>query len=240
MHKHRRLAAAPLFLLVCAAAAAQIQPRMADAVQPRHAEPVRPRSPEVVARPAEPVSPRPTDTRADTAVVGAVRDWRWQSLADTTLGDGVGRGTRLANIRCAGVACQVFADSAGGWVIRAEGGFPRSAGQRLQVLLINAATQKPEVPERGRGVFSDGRFWDQVDTWQLPAGRYAVFYNDTASDRMLAAVRFDLERQAVASADGGRPAGQVGQAGQAAFQARELQRCLAMAATNPDIVCERK
>ncbi|TWI14290.1 hypothetical protein [Aerolutibacter ruishenii] len=245
-----------MILVACAAAHAQVQPRMADAVQPRSADAVRSRAADVPSRTADPIQPRvaPAVVQreatpvADTAVAAEARTWQWQRVGDTAVaGEGVAHGMRLANIRCAGVACRAFEDSAGGWVIRAEGGFPGAAGAALQVLLVNAATRQPQVPERARGVFSDGRFWDQVETWRLPAGTYGVFYNDRARDQVLASIVFDVARSPVAAASGdrrgtgGKQAADTAAGRRAAQEAAlKLQRCLAMAASNPDVVCVRE
>lgn len=216
-----------------------VQPRQAEAVQPRQAEAVQPRH-------ADPVSPPPTmPTRApaaarDTAVQGRPDNWQWQNLGHSGVaGDGVARGSQLKNVRCAGVACRMFADSAGAWVIRAEGGFPQAAGSTLEVLLMNLQTRRAQVDSRARGVFSDGSFWDQLDTWQLPAGSYALFYKRNQPEQVLATITFDVEKHERAPTS----AAPTGSAGGAAERQRlreaaiSNQRCLAMAASNPDVTC---
>lgn len=226
------------------AAAQDIVPRNADAVRPRQSEAVQSRAAEAVpSRQASTVQPREASMVRDTAVVGtSTKAWQWMQVGDTGIaGDGVARGSQVRNLRCAGVACRVYEDSAGAWTIRAEGGFPLASGQTLDVLVMSTQTKEQEGDSRSRGVFSDGRFWDQFDTWRLPAGGYVVFYHWKEKDRVLAAMAFDLVRHATgdSTAAGHR---RVDPANDAARQkalktARENQRCLAMAATNPDVRC---
>lgn len=180
----------------------------------------------------------------DTAVVGtSIKVWQWMQVADTGIaGDGVARGSQVKSLRCAGVACRVYQDTAGAWTIRAEGGFPQASGQTLDVLVMSRQTQGQEGDNRSRGVFSDGRFWDQFDTWRLPAGSYVVFYHWKERDQVLAAMAFDLVRhETSANANAGQrqvdPAGAAAARQKALKVARENQRCLAMAATNPDVRC---
>lgn len=222
-------------------AAAAVQPRFSPPVQPRHAPPPAERAPDAAAptgasTPATARSDAPTDARRG----------RWQALGDTEVaGDGVAKGSQLRNIRCAGLACRVFQDSAGAWTLRAEAALPELAGQTLAVLLIDNASRQPLGEMRERGVFSDGRFWDQVDTWKLPAGSYTVAYRAQAPNRILAAVSFEVRRAPTVDggATGGAGEGAAGGVEDARRQrlieaARQRQRCLALAATNPDLRCE--
>lgn len=257
-----------LFGAFASAASAQgIEPRNAGAVQPRQAEPVSPRQVQsrpaeaVVSRPApvlqvpasaaalpaaapvEPVAPRRAPTVASTAVRGgSPKAWHWQAVGDTGVaGDGVARGSQLSDIRCAGVSCRAYQDSAGAWNIRAEGGFPEMAGRAFEVLLMNTRTERAQADGRARGVFANGGFWDQIDTARLPAGSYAVFYHWAEKDRVLAAITFDVRHQAsTGEATAGQTAGSKPGGGGKLSQietAQQNQRCLAMAATNPDIRC---
>jgi len=257
MHPVRPFSIASVLLLGSLAGAAGAQavaPRHAEAVQPRQAEATPSRAEAVQARHAESVRPRHAEaapsapvaaTRApaaarDTAVQGQPGNWQWQNLGHSDVaGDGVARGTQLKNVRCAGVACRLFEDSAGAWVIRAEGAFPQVAGVTLEALLMNLQTRRAQVDSRARGVFSDGSFWDQLDTWQLPAGSYALFYKRNQPEQVLAAVTFDVEKHQRATTDTA-PTGTTGSAAERQ-RLREAalrnQRCLAMAATNPDVTC---
>lgn len=247
--------AAPLTLCVALAMLAGqawaqgIAPRNADPVQPRQADPVLPRSaserpPPVSAPPisAPAVTPRSATPVNSTAVQGTnPKAWRWQSLGDTEVaGDGVARGSQLRDIRCAGLACRVYQDSAGAWTIRAEGGFPEMAGRTFNVMLMNSQTQRLQTDSRQRGVFSDGNFWDQIDTWRLPAGSYAVFYHWPEQDKVFAAIAFDVRQAPARPSNSGGTGGAapLGKNQQAINAAQQNQRCLAMAATNPDIRCE--
>lgn len=208
-----------------------VQPRQAEAVQPRHADPVSP----------PPIMPiRAPAAARDTAVQGRPGNWQWQDLGHSSVaGDGVARGSQLKNVRCAGVACRMFADSAGAWVIRAEGGFPQVAGNTLEVLLMNLQTRRAQVDSRARGVFSDGSFWDQLDTWQLPAGSYALFYKRNQPEQVLATITFDVEKHERASTVAAPTGAANGAAERQRLREAALrnQRCLTMAATNPDVTC---
>lgn len=227
------------------AVAQDIVPRNADAVRPRQSEAVQSRAAEAVpSRQASTVQPRVAPMVRDTAVVGSsTKAWQWMEVDDTGIaGDGVARGSQVKNLRCAGVACRVYQDTAGAWTIRAEGGFPQASGQTLDVLVMSRQTQDQDGDSRGRGVFSDGRFWDQFDTGRLPAGSYVVFYHWKEKDQVLAAIAFDLlrhETSAGASSNRRRvdPADDAAARQKALKVARENQRCLAMAATNPDVRC---
>lgn len=223
-----------------------ITPRNADAVQPRFAEPVRQRAAGDAAAPdrSPAVTPRPAPMAGNTAVAGASpKAWQWTEAGDTGIaGDGVARGSQMKNLRCAGVACRVYQDTAGAWAVRAEGGFPQAGGRTLEVLVMDTRSQAQQGDSRNRGIFSDGSFWDQLDTGRLPVGSYAVFYLLKEKDLVLAAMTFDILRHETA---GGTPANRPqrdptdeARARQKAQNiARENQRCLAMAATNPDVRC---
>lgn len=223
-----------LLAAVAAGASAQgIVSRPAEAVQPRHAPAVQPRE-------ASAVQPRLSAPLSSTAVEGRPADWRWTSAGDTGIaGEGVARGSQLKNVRCAGVACRVFEDSAGAWTVRAEGGFPAAQGRTLEVLVMDTQTRQQQGASRMRGVFSDGSFWDQLDTARLPPGSYAVFYRWAERDQVLAAMTFDVLRHTAPAAgtSSGTPAGDAHARQRARDTALQNQRCLAMAATNPDIRC---
>lgn len=169
---------------------------------------------------------------------GQPGNWPWQNLGHSDVaGDGVAHGTPLKNVRCAGVTCRLFEDSAG--AIRAEGAFPQVAGVTLEALLMNSQTRRAQVDSRARGVFSDGSFWDQLDTWQPPAGSYTLFYKRNQPEQVPAAVTFDVEKHRRATT-GTAPTGTAGSTAERQ-QLREAalrnQRCLAMAAANPDVTC---
>lgn len=233
------------------AAAQDIQPRYAESVKPYYAEPVKPRNAEPVRpRYAEPVQPRGAQDvqpyeaprAANTAVRGSrVSEWHWQKLDNSGLGAGLGRNTQLTDIRCAGLACRLEQSSGGGWTIKGEGGFPDVAASWLDIRLINLATRQAQVEPRRRGVFSDGNFWDIVDTYKLPAGDYAVFYEVSGQSRVVAAILFTMRRDAQAekaertgraNAPSGAPAN-----AQAIQKAQQNALCLGAAAMNPDVRC---
>jgi len=229
-----------------------IQPYQAPAIQPYRADTVKPTyTPPNRTRPAETlpsyeapaVQPRPTPTVQDTAVKGtSPKAWQWMRAGDTGIaGDGVARGSQLKNVRCAGVTCRVYQDTAGAWTVRAEGGFPETSGRTLEVLVMNTQTQGQEGNSRTRGIFSDGSFWDQLDSGRLPAGSYAVFYRLPEQDQVLAALTFDVLRHETSAAAGGNQRGSAANDPYASQRtqdaARQNQRCLAMAATNPDVRC---
>ncbi len=216
-----------------------VQPRHAEAVQPRHVEATPPRQDSAPPpRHADAVQPRYTPPAQDTAVVGQPNQWRWQEVGHTGIaGPGVARGSQLKNIRCAGVACRVYEDTAGAWTIRAEGGFPDAQGRTLEVLVMDTRTGKPVADSRYRGVFSDGNFWDQLTTWELPVGSYAVFYHWGEQDQVLAAVTFDALKHASASTSGKTSKTSARPSRSAVEAALQNQRCLAMQASNPDVRC---
>lgn len=218
-----------------------IQPRNAETVQPRNAETIQPRNAATIqSRTADAVQPYRAPAATSTAVQGqSVSAWKWQKLANTGVaGGGLGRGTELSNIRCAGLSCSAYQDTGGGWVIRGEGGFPEIPGTMLDVRLMNLGTKKAQADTRRRGVFSDGSFWDLVDTYRLPAGSYAVFYVLGKNEQPFAAITFDLKRHA----DGGssRPAAAKNAAGANQDLGNQWQKnalCLGAAAMNPDVRC---
>lgn len=222
----------------------QVQPRAADPVQPRYAPSIQSRPAETMRSYEAPtVQPRPTPTVQDTAVKGTSPNaWQWMRAGDTGIaGDGVARGSQLKNVRCAGVTCRVYQDTAGAWTIRAEGGFPEATGRTLEVILMNTQTQGQEGNSRTRGIFSDGSFWDQLDSGRLPAGSYAVFYRLPEQDQVLAALTFDVLKHETSAAASGNQRGTTANdpyaSQRAQDAARQNQRCLAMAATNPDVRC---
>ena len=180
----------------------------------------------------------------DTAVAGtSPKAWQWMQAGNTGIaGDGVARGSQLKNLRCACVICHVYQDSAGAWTVRAEGGFPQANGRTLEVLVMNTQSQAQEGNSRNRGIFADGSFWDQLDSGRLPAGSYAVFYHWKEKDQVLAAMTFDVLRHdtggsGTAGKQRANPAGDPYASQRAQDVARQNQRCLAMAATNPDVRC---
>jgi len=151
----------------------------------------------------------------------------------------LGRNTQVTDIRCAGLMCKFFESTGGGWVIQGEGGFPDVGGKSLDVQLFNLHTRKLQVDARFRGVFSNGRFWDSIETYDLPAANYAVFYKVAGEERVVAAMLFNVRRSAAAAA----PAGQgKGKAAIPSANAELIQRarrnalCLG-AAMNPDVRC---
>jgi hypothetical protein len=227
----------------CAAAQADgVTPRYSDAAQPRQAEAVLPRNaPPVQPRQAAAVELRHAPAVQGTAVQGNSSEWRWQNAGDSAVaGDGVARGSQLKEVQCAGVTCRIVESTAGAWEIRAEGGFPEASGRTLDVLVVDAQTRKPATGARNRGVFSDGRFWDQLDTYRLPPGKYAVFYKWHDKNKVLAAITFDVLNHEVA-ARGKTHSGHAGNDANARQRAKDIalqnQRCLAMAAGNSDIRC---
>lgn len=218
------------------ASAQDIQPRYAEPVRPRYAEPVQPRAAQE-ARPYE--APR----AQGTAVQGSrVSEWNWQKLGNSGMGAGLGRNTQLTDIRCAGLACRLEQSTAGGWTIMGDGGFPNEAGTWLDIRLINLATRQSQVEPRRRGVFTDGKFWDVIDTYKLPAGDYAVFYEVPGQNRVLAAMMFTMRRDAQAeraerAERANRPAGTPPANAEAIQRARQNALCLGAAAMNPDVRC---
>lgn len=223
-----------------------VRPRQAETIQPRFAEPAQQRAADSVTSPdqAPAVRPRTAPMARNTAVAGSSpKAWGWMQAGDTDIaGDGVARGSQLKNLRCAGVACRVYQDTAGAWTVRAEGGFPQAGGLTLEVLVMDTGSQQQHSAGRNRGVFSDGRFWDQLDTGRLPAGSYAVFYLWKEKDQVLAAMTFDFLRHETASGSAAdrqqhAPADDARARQNAQDAARANQRCLAMAATNPDVRC---
>lgn len=233
-------------------AAQGVTPRNADAVRPRQAEAVQPRFTDTPPTAGSGVSPdqvpavrsRTAPMTRNTAVAGgSPKAWTWMQVGDTGIaGDGVARGAQMRNLRCAGVTCRVYQDTAGAWTVRAEGGFPHASGQTLEVLVMDTRSQQQQGSSRNRGVFSDGNFWDQLDTGRLADGSYAVFYLWKEKDLVLAAMTFDvLRHEAGGSPVAGQrqrtPADDARARQQAQDAARANQRCLAMAATNPDVRC---
>lgn len=223
-----------------------VRPRQAETIQPRFAEPTQPRAIDSSASPdqAPAVRPRTAPIARNTAVAGSSpKAWEWMQADDTGIaGDGVARGSQMKNLRCAGVACRVYQDTAGAWTVRAEGGFPQAGGQSLEVLVMDTRSQQQQGTGRNRGVFSDGSFWDQLDTGRLPAGSYAVFYLWKEKDLVLAAMTFDFLRHETGSGSTAdrqhrTPADDARARQKAQDAARANQRCLAMAATNPDVRC---
>lgn len=230
-----------LALLAGIANAQGITARNADAVQPRNAGTIQPRAATAVpvASQADAVSPRYAPMVASTAVQGQRPSaWRWQTLGNTEVaGEGVARGSQLTDIRCAGLACRAYQDSAGAWVIRAEGGFPEAAGRTLEVRLMNTRTRQPQADSRNRGIFSDGSFRDQIDTDRLPPGSYAVFYLWNEKDHVFASVTFDVLRHAGTSTGERSGTGMTSDNRRALREtALQNQRCLTLA-INSDIRC---
>lgn len=226
------------------AGAQDIQPRYAEPVKPRYAEPVRPRHAESQpGRGAQDVSPYEAPRARSTAVQGSrVSEWNWQRLDNSGMGAGLGRNTQLTDIRCAGLACRLEQSTGGGWTIMGDGGFPDVAGTWLDIRLVNLATRQSQVEPRRRGVFTDGKFWDVIDTYKLPAGDYAVFYEVPGQNRVLAAMMFTMRRDAQAeraeqAGRANRPPAAPGANAQAIQKAQQNALCLGAAAMNPDVRC---
>jgi hypothetical protein len=223
------------------------QPVIAQSVQPRYAEAVQPRyAPAVQPRHDEPIQPTPTSApggdqrQASARLPGLPAAWRWQVLGDSpVVRGGVGRGMQLRQVACAGSQCRMFENTAGDMVVRAEAVFrPVPAGRTLQAQVYDQR-MRPVGASWQKGVFADGKFWDDLSTYKLPAGDYQVRYTLPHSDAIFAAVKFRVARAAPARtdtrADG---AAAPGPARQGAIEAaRRNQNCWSTTVYSSDWTC---
>lgn len=203
----------PIFAMlvstVAVFASAQVQARYADAVIPRSEAPaVTPRyAPSVPLRGEAPsvpqrVAPMVTDTSVPP---GSSKNWSWQRLPATGASTAgiVGGGMRLTSVECAGVTCRNMdhgSTTGDGWTIEATGGFPTTGSNDITATLANVKTQEI-LSTRSRGSMSNGSFNDRISTGRLPPGDYAVAYQRTETEKILAAVKFTVARATPAAAE---------------------------------------
>lgn len=200
----------------------------AQGVQPRFSPPVEDRSGRVT--PPERGTPAPAArTRPSTRAL--------QELGDTeVVRGGVAPGLQLRNVRCKGVVCRTFEDTAGDLVIAVEGSFPGTPGSTMAALTIDMKTGN-NVESRTKGVFSDGRFRDSISTYKLAPGTYGVAYAPLGVDEFYAGVQFDVVRhRTAASGRAGGDAGMRPDTTEAIEAARRMQNCRALA-TNDNLTC---
>jgi hypothetical protein len=184
----------------------QIQPRFAESITARNAPAVQPtesvtlrNSPAVQPTTSPAVTSRQPIQVQDTSVPpGNARDWPWQQLPTTSISTAgiVGGGSRLTNIRCAGVSCRTF-DRGGptgdGWAIATTGGFPTQGSNDITTALGNIDT-KEVLWSRQTGSMSDGSFSDIISTGRLAPGDYLVSYRRTSTKQVLGAVTFSVAK----------------------------------------------